>query len=128
MISTRREFVKQTAAASALLAHSGVFAQHEGYIRLQRQLKTAADDLQFPGFVAGVVKEGRLVLVQMEGFADIEAKAPMQAESIFNVASLTKTFFAVMLMQYQKALSKILRATRPLSMRMFCCLWNTTTR
>jgi CubicO group peptidase (beta-lactamase class C family) len=102
MISTRREFVKQTAAASALLAHSGAFAQDERYMGLRSQLKAAADDLQFPGLVAGVVKEGRLVFVQTEGFADIEAKAPMQAASIFNVASLTKTFSAVMLMQYQK--------------------------
>ena len=102
MISTRRDFVKQTTAASVLLAHSGTFAQDETYIGLRSQLKASADALQFPGFVAGVVEDGRLVFVQTEGYADIEAKVLMEPGSIFNVASLTKTFSAVMMMQYQK--------------------------
>jgi len=57
-------------------------------------------DLGLPGFVAGVVRDGRLDMVQAEGFADLEKRTPMRRDHIFYVASLTKTFTAVMMMQY----------------------------
>jgi CubicO group peptidase (beta-lactamase class C family) len=55
--------------------------------------------LGLPGFVAGVVQDGKLSLVQAEGFADLESRTPMRQDHIFYVASLTKTFTAVMMMQ-----------------------------
>lgn len=39
-------------------------------------------------------------MVQTEGFADLENRTPMSRDHIFYVASLTKTFTAVMMMQY----------------------------
>jgi len=53
-----------------------------------------------PGFIAGVVQNGRLDMVQTEGFADLEKQIPMRRDHIFYVASITKTFTAVMMMQY----------------------------
>jgi CubicO group peptidase (beta-lactamase class C family) len=67
---------------------------------LRSNLRRNAGRLGLPGFVAGVVREGKLSFVQAEGFADLESLTPMRQDHIFYVASLTKTFSAVMLMQY----------------------------
>lgn len=67
---------------------------------LRSQLRQSAELLGLPGFVAGVVRNGKLDLVQPEGFADLESRTPMRQDSIFFLASLTKTFTAVMLQQY----------------------------
>jgi len=67
---------------------------------LQGQIKKTALELGLPGFVAGVVQNGKLDMVQAEGFANLEKQTPMSRDHIFYVASLTKTFTAVMMMQY----------------------------
>ncbi len=93
----------QNVAAASLIATQNLsFGEAEDASPLKNQIKGAADALRFPGFVAGVVRDGRLVDVQAEGFADIDGKLPMQRDNIFNVASLTKTFTAVMMMQFQR--------------------------
>ena len=67
---------------------------------LRSDLRQSAGLLGLPGFVAGVVRDGKLSLVQADGFADLESRTPMRQDHIFYVASLTKTFTAVMMMQY----------------------------
>ncbi len=67
---------------------------------LRSDLRQSADLLGLPGFVAGVVRDGKLSLVQAEGFADLESRTPMRQDHIFHVASLTKTFTSVMMMRY----------------------------
>jgi CubicO group peptidase (beta-lactamase class C family) len=67
---------------------------------LRSNIRQSAGLLGLPGFVAGVVRDGKLSLVQAEGFADLESRTPMRQDHIFYLASLTKTFTAVMMMQY----------------------------
>src|SRR6476659_4106798 len=67
---------------------------------LRSRIRQSAELLGLPGFVAGVVRDGKLSLVQAEGFADLENRTPMRQDHIFFLASLTKTFIAVMMMQY----------------------------
>jgi CubicO group peptidase (beta-lactamase class C family) len=107
MPSTRRDFLKDAAAFSFLPASPSVVAGANDPMSLQSQTKKTAFDLGLPGFVAGVVRGGKLDMVQAEGFADLEKQTPMRRDHIFYVASLTKTFTAVMMMQYvqQKKIS-----------------------
>jgi CubicO group peptidase (beta-lactamase class C family) len=100
MPSTRRDFLKNAAAVSFLAAVPSVVSGADNAMSLQAQNKKAALDLGLPGFVAGVVRGGKLDMVQAEGFADLEKQTPMRRDHIFYVASLTKTFTAVMMMQY----------------------------
>ena len=58
--------------------------------------------LRMPGLSVAVVEDGKIIHWQREGFADVERKAPIEEESIFWLASVTKTFSAVMLMQYEE--------------------------
>src|SRR5688572_5713999 len=97
---SRRSFV-QLAAIAPLAATSPAFGtQSFDDDQLGTQLRHSAGLLGLPGFVAGVVRDGKLSNVQVDGFADLESQTPMRQDNIFYVASLTKTFTAVMMMQY----------------------------
>lgn len=89
--STRRGFLN-TVSALALAQQAPP--------SLEAALKHTARDLRLPGFVAGVVRNGKLDTVITDGYADLEKPTPITREHIFYVASLTKTFTAVMMMQY----------------------------
>ncbi len=67
---------------------------------LRLDIRLSAGLLGFPGFVAGVVRDGKVSFVQADGFADLESRIPMRQDHIFYIASLTKTFAAVIMMQY----------------------------
>lgn len=43
-----------------------------------------------PGAAVAVVRDGRLVLARGYGYADVEAKAPVQPDALFRVASVSK--------------------------------------
>lgn len=52
-----------------------------------------------PGMVVGVVKEGKLAHSKGYGLADVAHQTPMSSETVFRIASISKTFTAVGLMQ-----------------------------
>jgi CubicO group peptidase (beta-lactamase class C family) len=100
MSMTRRSFVKLAAAAPFFATRPVLGTQLPADDSLRSNLRLSAGLLGLPGFVAGVVRDGKLSLVQADGFADLESRTPMRQDHIFYVASLTKTFTAVMMMQY----------------------------
>lgn len=51
------------------------------------------------GLAVGVVREGRLDLFQGHGVADIKSTKPIAEDTVFRVASITKTFTAIAVMQ-----------------------------
>jgi len=64
--------------------------------------KSHANVLQLPGFSLAVVKDGKVIYRQMEGYADLEKRTPMGKEFLFQIASVTKTFTAALMMQYEQ--------------------------
>jgi CubicO group peptidase (beta-lactamase class C family) len=100
MPSSRRDFLKHAATVSCLATSTSIFGEWNDSPSLQDQIKKTASDLGLSGFVAGVVQNGNLSMVQAEGFANLEKQIPMSRDHIFYVASLTKTFTAVMMTQY----------------------------
>ena len=69
---------------------------------LREAIASYATLLKLPGLAAAVVEDGKVTFVQTEGFADLAKKTPIRRDHIFPVASLTKTFAAVTLMQYEQ--------------------------
>ena len=67
------------------------------------QLRTRAEAMlnRWPavGFVMGVVRNGSLELSYAHGVADVESRTPVTTDTVFRVASITKTFTAVAVMQ-----------------------------
>ena len=59
-----------------------------------------AKQLRLPGYALAVAHDGRIIYLQTEGFADIEHGTPIRANSIFPIASITKTFTAALMMRY----------------------------
>ena len=52
-----------------------------------------------PGLVYGVVADGRLVAVRGLGVQDPEAPAPVTADSLFRIASMSKAFTALAILK-----------------------------
>ncbi len=56
--------------------------------------------LDVPGVTISIVKDGRIILAKGYGLADVEKNIPVSAEkSIFNIASVSKTFIYTAAMQ-----------------------------
>jgi CubicO group peptidase (beta-lactamase class C family) len=66
--------------------------------RLDRLIQQYADSSQIPGGVALIARHGKLVYHKAFGFADNEARRPMQKEDIFRIASQTKAITSVAVM------------------------------
>jgi CubicO group peptidase (beta-lactamase class C family) len=52
-------------------------------------------DEHVPGQVYGVVADGKLVYVRSQGVQDIKTKAPVTADTVFRIASMSKNFTAL---------------------------------
>lgn len=60
------------------------------------------------GLATGVVKNGELEFFRGDGVADLETGAPITEETMFRIASITKTFTAVAVMQlYERGLVQL---------------------
>lgn len=62
-------------------------------------LEQVAEDHHLPGFSAAIVSDGELVWSHGYGFADIEKKIPASPDTPYRLASCSKPFAAVILMQ-----------------------------
>src|SRR5688572_19010283 len=104
MPMTRRSFVKLTAAAP--------FAATAGTVRPAHttaddsrgaDVHASADLLGLPAFVTGVARDEKLSFSQPPRFADLEARTPIRHDHIDYLASITKTFTPVMIIQHVHA-------------------------
>jgi CubicO group peptidase (beta-lactamase class C family) len=67
--------------------------------RLEKQLDELRGLLKIPGMSAVVVKDQKVLWAKGFGFADVEKHIPATPETLYHVASLTKTFAATLIMQ-----------------------------
>ena len=63
------------------------------------ELEALRRELKIPGMSAAVVKDGELVWARGLGYADVENQVPAAADTPYHLASVTKTFAAVVVMQ-----------------------------
>lgn len=54
---------------------------------------------KLPGAALAIARNGKLVYARGAGFADIEARAPVESESLFRIASISKPITAVAVLQ-----------------------------
>lgn len=65
------------------------------------ELIEAAELLKLPGLSLAVVQDGNIIHRLKVGYSDLESKRPIADDNIFWLASVTKTFSAVMMLQYE---------------------------
>jgi CubicO group peptidase (beta-lactamase class C family) len=60
-----------------------------------------------PGCAVGVMRDGKLLHTSAYGLGDMVTRAPIEAQSMFNIASISKQFtaFSILLLEQRKALS-----------------------
>lgn len=56
-------------------------------------------DAHAPGLVYGVVADGRLIHVKAIGTQELEHQRPVTADSLFRIASMTKSFTALSILK-----------------------------
>src|SRR5262245_26652580 len=62
---------------------------------LRSEFQGYVDRHQTAGTVTLVARKGKVISLEAVGWQDIEAKAPMKADSIFQIASMTKPVTAM---------------------------------
>src|SRR4249920_3481198 len=75
------------------LAQDAVFAE------VDRAMENYRLDAHIPGMVWGIVQDGQLVHVMGTGVQDIDTKRPVNADTLFRIASMTKAFTALSILK-----------------------------
>ena len=67
--------------------------------RFERQVESVRARLKIPGLSVAIVKDQDLLWAKGFGFADLESRVPATPDTLYSIASLTKTFAATLVMQ-----------------------------
>jgi CubicO group peptidase (beta-lactamase class C family) len=76
-----------------------VEVNEETWGKFEAELESLRQEMKIPGMSAAVVKDGQLVWARGLGYADVENHVPATPETPYHLASVTKTFAAVIVMQ-----------------------------
>ena len=67
--------------------------------RFEKEVEELRTFLKVPGISAVIIKDQKVLWAKGFGFADVEKKIPATPDTLFHIASLTKTFGATLIMQ-----------------------------
>ncbi len=68
---------------------------------LDELFKSARLDLRAPGLIYGVVADGQLAHMQSFGVQDLDSGAPVTAQTVFRIASMTKMMTGLLILDLQ---------------------------
>lgn len=94
-----RETPDAPAAPESPSPAAGVTTQGKGPPHCKTDLESQLATLKVPGLAVGIVKNGRLACTAAAGMADIAAKRPVTPDTLFTLASTSKTVTATAVMQ-----------------------------
>ena len=66
--------------------------------RIREALEREVAEARIPGAVVGIARRGKLAYLEGMGFRDPAARAPMWADAVFSIASMTKPMTSVAIM------------------------------
>lgn len=66
---------------------------------IEKIYKDHAQKNHFPGIAFGVVVDGKLVFAGNDGYTDIDKKTPVTPQSLFRIASMSKSFTAMAILK-----------------------------
>jgi serine-type D-Ala-D-Ala carboxypeptidase/endopeptidase len=104
MTSVRGFWICTVAVLLAAAAPAGAQADAaKTYTKIDEIFADYALDSHVPGVVYGIVVDGRLVHVRGIGVQDLESKRPVTADTLFRIASMTKAFTALSILELRDA-------------------------
>jgi len=71
----------------------------ESIPELEKQFAGYFEKQQLPGMAVGIVVADELVYARGFGFRDLDTKAPVDADTVFRIASMTKSFTALAILK-----------------------------
>jgi len=71
----------------------------QSLVAFEVELEALRQELRIPGLSAAVVRDGEVVWARGLGYADVENQVPATAETPYQLASVTKPFAALVIMQ-----------------------------
>ncbi len=66
---------------------------------LKSYFLSLSNDSEEPGFVMGIVHQGKIIFTHVQGLASMQHLVPITSESVFNIASVAKQFTALMVLK-----------------------------
>jgi CubicO group peptidase (beta-lactamase class C family) len=66
---------------------------------IEKLYKEFADKNHFPGYAFGIVLDGKLIYSGSNGYADINKKIPATPQTMFRIASMSKSFTAMAILK-----------------------------
>jgi len=65
----------------------------------ENQVENLRQQLKIPGLSAAIIKDQKLIWAKGFGYADLEKKIPATPDTLYHLASVTKTFASMLIMQ-----------------------------
>lgn len=81
-----------------LKTHADGFSQSQAHV-FQEFVEKLMDEYQAPGVAVGVISNGKTVYLKGFGYRDLEKKLPVTENTVFGIASVTKSFTALAIQQ-----------------------------
>ena len=94
---------RSTRMSAAPGATSGQPADSTWKAAFESKIETLRQRYHIPGLSAGVVYQGKLVWKKGFGYADVDRQVTPDEHTVYQIASLTKTFGSIILMQQVEA-------------------------
>lgn len=66
---------------------------------IERMFRERMERQHMPGAVIGIIIDGELVWVKSAGVADVKSRAPVNPDTVFRIASMTKSFTAMAILK-----------------------------
>lgn len=70
---------------------------------IDRIMKAFAERANVPGIAYGIIIDGKLAHLGVSGLREVPSKSPVDSASVFRIASMTKSFTAVAILQLRDA-------------------------
>src|SRR5258706_922922 len=67
--------------------------------RFEKQVNALRESLKIPGMSAIIVKDQKVMWERGFGYADLENRVPATPDTLYSIASVTKTFASTLIMQ-----------------------------
>ena len=113
MIKTSTALATSLFASALLAVASGAFSQpvpgknssnassqdNERLERFEKQVDVLRNLLQIPGMSVAIVKDQEVLWAKGFGFVDLEHHTPVTPNTVFHLASITKTFAATLVLK-----------------------------